>query len=211
MSPSRTALLAVAASVALAACGQSPPADVVDGAAGAQQELIDRALSGLAARSCAPRPETTVLGGLPQATLDCLGAGPSRPVSAGDGRPTVVNLWASWCAPCVREMPLLEQISQQAGDAVVFVGVDTQDERASAAGLLDATGVTYEQRADPDGLVRNALRAPGLPVTVVFDAQGKEVTRRFGEIKGSWLRDALAAQGVVLAPTASPSPASGTG
>ena len=173
----------------------------------AQQEALSaEALRSLEGRVCAELPESVRLASLPDLTLSCLGTGPARAVDAGDGRPTVVNLWASWCAPCVREMPLLQRTADRAGDAVRFVGIDVQDERDSAAGLLQATGVRYDQYADPDGEVRSAVRAIGLPVTLVFDAQGREVARRFGEIKGSWLDDALREAGVPLAAT-SPTPA----
>lgn len=187
--------------VMLAACstdeGGAADADVA-GLQTQQQALTEQALRSLAGRSCASLPERTVLEGLPDDPLPCLGAGPSRAPASGDGRPTVVNLWASWCEPCVREMPLLEQTADQAGEAVRFVGIDTQDEPASAAGLLEATGVSYDQYDDPDGEVRNAVRAFGLPVTLVFDAQGREVARRVGEIKGSWLDDALRKAGASL-------------
>ena len=170
-----------------------------------QQALSAAALRSLEGRACAELPERARLAPLPDLTLSCLGTGPARAVDAGDGRPTVVNLWASWCAPCVREMPLLQSTAERAGDGARFVGVDVQDEPASAAGLLQATGVRYDQYADPDGEVRAALRAVGLPVTLVFDAQGREVARRFGEIQGTWLDDALREAGVRL--TMSPSPA----
>ena len=103
-------------------------------------------------------------------------------------------------------MPLLQRTSDRAGAGVRFVGIDIQDEPASAASLLDATGVSYDQYDDPDGEVRNAVRAVGLPVTLVFDAQGREVARRFGEIKGGWLDDALQKAGAAMAPS---SPATG--
>lgn len=164
-----------------------------------QQALTDEALRSLDGRSCASLPEPVVLQGLPDTALRCLGAGPARAVDAGDGRPTVVNLWASWCAPCVREMPLLQRTADRAGEEVRFVGIATQDEPASAAGLLEATGMRYDQYDDPDGSVRSAVRAVGLPVTLVFDAQGREVARRFGEIKDSWLDDALREAGAPLA------------
>ena len=192
----------------LAACtpgGIDTAADRADVAARAQQEALSaQALRSLEGRTCADLPERVRLGSLPDLTLACLGTGPARAVSAGDGRPTVVNLWASWCAPCVREMPLLQGTADRAGAAVRFVGVDVQDEPDSAAGLLEFTKVNYDQYADPDGEVRSALRAVGLPVTVVFDAQGREVARRLGEIKGSWLDDALRDAGVPLAPSPSP-------
>lgn len=190
-------------SMLLAACstGESAaPVDDISAALQAQQEqLAAQALSSLDARTCAVLPEVATFPDLPATTLDCLGKGPARSVNAGDGRPTVVNLWASWCAPCVREMPLLQRVADRAGDDVRFVGVDIEDEDASAAGLLQATGVRYDQYADPDGDVRRAVRAVGLPVTLVFDAQGREVDRRVGEVTGTWLEDALARAGATLA------------
>ena len=187
--------------VMLAACStdEEGAADAdVAGLQAQQQALTEQALRSLEGRSCASLPERIVLEGLPDDPLPCLGVGPSRAPASGDGRPTVINLWASWCEPCVREMPLLEQTADRAGEAVRFVGIDTQDEPASAAGLLEATGVSYDQYDDPDGEVRSGVRAFGLPVTLVFDAQGREVARRVGEIKGSWLDDALRKAGASL-------------
>lgn len=215
MVPGRAALARAAAGavllVAVSAC--APAADqpaAVEVAAGrsdlaaAQRELEQRALSGLAARSCPTLAAGPRLGGLPDLELGCLGVGAGRVLSAGDGRPTVVNLWASWCAPCVREMPLLQDTADRAGGAVRFAGIDTQDTRAGAAALLDATGVRYEQRDDPEGEVRSAVRAVGLPVTLVYDAGGREVARRFGEVRGSWLDDALAKAGVAVRSPSAP-------
>lgn len=191
----------VLACLLLAGCASpQSEADRVEAALEAQQaQLSAQALRSLDGRSCADLPRTPPLAGLPALDLDCLGTGPARAANAGDGRPTVVNLWASWCAPCVREMPLLQRTAERAGDGVRFVGIDVQDEPASAAGLLEQTGVRYDQYADPDGEVRRAVRAVGLPVTLVFDAQGREVARRFGEIRGSWLDDALRKAGAPLA------------
>ena len=160
-------------------------------AAGRAQQLSNEALRALVGRTCANPAERAALAGLPNLALACLGTGPSRAVSAGDGRPTVVNLWASWCAPCVREMPLLQRTADRVGTGVRFVGIDVQDEPASAASLLQATGVRYDQYADPDGEVKRSVRAVGLPVTLVFDPRGRQVARRFGEIRGTWRDEAL--------------------
>jgi len=168
-----------------------------------QRALTEQALRSLDSRTCATLPRRSTLAGLPDTPLTCLGAGLARSPATGDGRPTVVNLWASWCAPCVREMPLLQRTSERAGEAVRFVGIDIEDQPASAASLLEATGVSYDQYEDPDGEVRSAVRAVGLPVTLVFDGQGREVSRRLGEIKGSWLDDALRRAGATLTPAKS--------
>lgn len=190
--------------VGVAACapGSGPPSPAAGRADRLQQDLTAQALRGLAARSCPAAPVQTRLAMLPDISLRCLGVGPDRVVSAGDGRPTVVNLWASWCPPCVREMPMLQRTSERAGAAAAFVGIDTEDEPASAADLMDATGVRYPSYQDPQAQVRKALRAVGLPVTIVYDARGREVARRFGAIRGGWLDDALRQAGVVLRPAA---------
>ena len=57
------------------------------------------------------------------------------------GAPVVLNFWASWCAPCVKEMPLLERAHQRYGDEVRFVGIDGNDSRRLARRLMAETGV----------------------------------------------------------------------
>lgn len=157
----------------------------------AQEQLSQKALGTLAARVCPPVVAGPELKGLPAEPLPCLGAGPARAPRAGDGRPTVVNLWASWCPPCVKELPMLQRAADASGAAVRFVGIDTQDERDSAASLLQATGVRYEQYEDPAARTRTAVGGIGLPITVVYDATGAEVARKLGKIDEVWLADAL--------------------
>lgn len=184
----------LAASGLLAGCGAAAPDSSAEAALNAQQaQLSAQARRSLGGRTCADLPDRGRLQGLPDVSLACLGTGPARQVRAGDGRPTVINLWASWCAPCVTEMPMLQRTAGRVGPGVRFVGIDVQDETGSAASLLQATGVRYDQYADPDGKIRSAVRAVGLPVTLVYDARGREVARRFGAIRGSWLDDALRA------------------
>ena len=169
--------------------------------ADAQAELSARALRSLDGRTCPPVPDRGRLEGLSGDALACLGEGPALEPATSDGRPTVVNLWASWCAPCVREMPLLQSVAERAGADVRFLGVATQDAQDSAAGLLEATGVRYPQYDDPDGELRNRLRAAGLPVTLVFDGSGREVARRFGEVDQAWLDQALLDAGAAPTPS----------
>lgn len=204
MDQRRATATALLVGLLVAACSTDPAAgrddDVTTALAAQQEKLSTQALRTLDSRSCETLPEVTTFRELPGVELACLGTGPGRPVNAGDGRPTVVNLWASWCPPCIREMPLLQDTAQRSDSAVRFVGIATEDEPASAAALLDATGVSYDQYDDPDGEVRSAVRAFGLPVTLVYDAEGREVGRRLGEIEGSWLDDTLRRAGATLSP-----------
>lgn len=88
------------------------------------------------------------------------------------GTPVVVNVWASWCAPCRAEMPLLERAADDYAGEVVFLGVASRDSRREAARFLDDVGVTYPNVFDERGAVRRALGVRGFPTTYVFGADG---------------------------------------
>lgn len=86
------------------------------------------------------------------------------------GTPVVVNVWASWCAPCRAEMPLLQRAATTYEGRVVFLGVASKDSRAAASSFLDEVGVTYPNLFDESGAVRAELGLRGFPTTYVFDA-----------------------------------------
>lgn len=93
--------------------------------------------------------------------------------------PAVVNLWASWCGPCKRELPYYAQLSKKYAGKLDVVGIDFQETKASAAqALVRDTGVDYPLYLDPDG----ALRAIGLPKVILVDAAGKVVFEKYVEI-----------------------------
>ena len=117
---------------------------------------------------------------LPQLELPCLNESRKVDVSRLDG-PAVVNLWASWCGPCRKEMPMLAEAARRNPD-VRFLGINTQDRPEAAADFLARTGVTYAQLVDIDGVVLADTRVPGLPVTLALDTDGKLVDRVIGEI-----------------------------
>jgi thiol-disulfide isomerase/thioredoxin len=99
--------------------------------------------------------------------------------------PLVINFWASWCAPCRREQPMLEALSRvYAERGVLFVGVNSRDSNdAAARSFVRELGVTYPSVVDADGKIafRFGISA-GLPGTVVVDAGGTIRYRRQGEI-----------------------------
>lgn len=139
---------------------------------------------------------------LPAVTLRCLGSARTLSLDRLPRRPTIVNLWASWCVQCQREAPRLAAAAASVGHRVAFVGVDTEDERDSALDYLHYFRLTYPQLADPNADVLHRLAAPGLPVTVAVDAAGRVVYRRIGEISAAQLSAALRAADPRLAPTA---------
>ncbi len=94
--------------------------------------------------------------------------------------PAVVNLWATWCAPCRREIPDFEEVHLARGDEVRFVGVNIGEDAGDAASFLADVGATYEQWLDPEGYAVTELRTSTMPVTLVLAADGTVSTRHLG-------------------------------
>ena len=122
------------------------------------------------------------------------------------GKVVVLNVWGSWCAPCVDETPHLQQVWQSystAGKPVAFVGIDIKESAATAAAFLKANSVTYPSLSDSGsgGQPMLALqgKAAATPSTLVLDRQGRIAARVLGATTVSTLTglvdDVLAEQG----------------
>jgi thiol-disulfide isomerase/thioredoxin len=97
------------------------------------------------------------------------------------GTRVVVNIWASWCTPCVAEAPLLKAAALK-NPHVQFLGVDVLDSRSAAVGFLISQGVPYPSLFDPAGAIKTDLGSLGQPVTVFYDAEGNQVAKVDGQI-----------------------------
>ncbi|MFQ5945074.1 MAG: TlpA family protein disulfide reductase [Anaerolineae bacterium] len=99
-----------------------------------------------------------------------------REISLSDlrGQVVVVNFWASWCSPCRKEAPLLEEAWRSYGDrGVVFLGVDYVDTESEARAYLRQFGITYPNGPDRGSLIGRAFGITGVPETFFIDPQGK--------------------------------------
>jgi cytochrome c biogenesis protein CcmG, thiol:disulfide interchange protein DsbE len=104
------------------------------------------------------------------AQLDRAGA---LALPGGDARPLVVNIWATWCEPCRREMPSLERLHALAPGGVRVVGISVDDDRLLAAEFARARGLTFANGIDPGGVLAAAdLAVTRFPTTFVIDARG---------------------------------------
>jgi cytochrome c biogenesis protein CcmG, thiol:disulfide interchange protein DsbE len=99
-----------------------------------------------------------------------------------EGTPLVVNVWASTCAPCVKEMPTFEAVHQERGDTVAFVGLNNQDRADKADELAAKTGVTYDLLRDPLGDFFVEMELAAMPTTLFVDAKGKVVYSKAGSL-----------------------------
>lgn len=110
----------------------------------------------------------------------------------------VVNVWASWCAPCRSEAPSLERLSKEfADEGVSFIGLNTRDSETSARSFVERFGITYPNVIDRDGVLqlgfRESLPPRAIPSTLVIDRSGRVAARVLGAVSESSLRGVIEA------------------
>ena len=109
------------------------------------------------------------------------------------GKVLVLNVWGSWCAPCVAEAPALQKTwsDLQADKAPVdFMGIDFREDPARGAAFATKAGITYPSLSDESGVTILALqgKAPTVPTTLVLDTEGRIAARVNGPASASTLR-----------------------
>lgn len=101
------------------------------------------------------------------------------------GRPVVVNFWASWCAPCRAETPLLVRAARTfEARGVVFLGVNVQDDPRDAQRFLEEFHVTYPVVRDASDRTMRAYDIIGLPTTLFIGRDGRVQGERIGGFTG---------------------------
>jgi thiol-disulfide isomerase/thioredoxin len=108
------------------------------------------------------------------------------------GKVSVINLWASWCAPCRAEAPTLVRLAKEYED-VAFVGMLTRDNIESAQAFVRRFGLNYPTIASESLILkfRGTLAPNAIPTTLVLDRQGRIAARLSGEVSDAGLSGVL--------------------
>lgn len=163
------ALLAVCAgSGALVGCGGDPGSapPVLDRSPWFQPCHSPEGSSASASRS------TPVHSPPPSERLPCLESESRIDLAVPSGTPTVVTVWASWCAPCRAELPAFQRYADRVGDRVRVLGVVSRDTRSAATSLARDLGVRFANLYDAEGRLMRRLGRTALPVTLFIGADG---------------------------------------
>jgi cytochrome c biogenesis protein CcmG, thiol:disulfide interchange protein DsbE len=118
-----------------------------------------------------PAGESAVDDGVADLVLECFGGG-ILDLARTPGTPTVLNLWASWCAPCREELPFVEQLAGAAGDSLRVIGVASQDGIPQASSFAADAFLSFPSAFDPEGELAAGLGLKGLPHSVFLAADG---------------------------------------
>lgn len=169
--------VAVVAIAALTLALQSAPSAQSERAGAAASE---RASTGAERSTLDDRPAPGDVGPLPEFALPAFGGDGTVRAEDYRGRPLVVNFWATWCAPCVEEMPALQAAADELGPEVAFLGVNTNDDHDQAVRLAERLGVSYDLARDDEGAFAEEAGLFGMPTTLFVDASGTVRYRQTG-------------------------------
>ena len=128
----------------------------------------------------------------PAFALKRAGSSETIELAAFRGKPVVLNFWATWCAPCWEEHPILNESSRALGDRVQVLGVVFQDDEAKILGFLQQRGAAYPTVVDDRGKTAIRYGVGGVPETFILDANGTIVAKHDGPISAEQLQSYLA-------------------
>jgi thiol-disulfide isomerase/thioredoxin len=172
----------IAFSVILAAAAFAIIFSAVSGGGETSSQTSD--LIATAALEKCPEVDSTlqpVENGFPSHTLDCLGENQTVDISKLRG-PLVINVWGSWCPPCVEELPWLAEFHEAAAGKVKVLGVNVSDNQNSALQMLIDTNVKFASLYDPNSESRVTMPWSGTPVTFFVNEKGEIIYRHEGRL-----------------------------
>ena len=107
-------------------------------------------------------------------------SGESQKLSSFRGKPLIINMWASWCAPCRQEMGSLDRLYRRANKSINMIGISTDDYRDKAKAFLDIAKTAFPHFIDSQVFLENMLGGNRIPLTLLVDAQGRILQKVYG-------------------------------
>ena len=102
-----------------------------------------------------------------------LATGGEFKLSDHEGKVILLNFWATWCGPCVGEMPAFSRLIEKYGDDLVLVAVNSGEDADTVKDFLDKNGYTFNVLLDPDYEISDLYPTDGIPYTLIIDRDGK--------------------------------------
>jgi thiol-disulfide isomerase/thioredoxin len=131
-----------------------------------------------ASQTLTPTSEPYIAPDFTLAALD----GATYTLSELRGRWVVVNFWATWCLPCIEEMPALQQIADEYRESLVVLGINMREDVLDIAPFIDAYAIRYPILLNPDDATLIAYNVVNLPQTLIVAPDGELVYRSFGPL-----------------------------
>jgi cytochrome c biogenesis protein CcmG, thiol:disulfide interchange protein DsbE len=127
-----------------------------------------------------------------RAALPVLGGDGTGSLADYEGKVVLVNIWASWCAPCIEELPLIqeahEMLSERGG---TVLGIDVKENSGAGLDAVEKFGLTFPNLRDRDGSYVREWGQAGYPENFVIDRQGKIAAVRRFPVTQKWLDETL--------------------
>ena len=99
--------------------------------------------------------------------------GTSITLSELQGKPVIINFWATWCGPCVKEMPAFERLKDDFGDKIGIIAVNCGDDAETVKDFVEENGYTFPVVLDEEYSISMLYPTNSIPYTVVVDAEGR--------------------------------------
>ena len=109
-----------------------------------------------------------------------LADGSTFTLSDHEGKVILLNFWATWCGPCVGEMPAFEKLQETYGEDLVLLAVNSGETQETVQAFLEENGYTFPVALDPDYTVSDLYPTDGIPYTVIIGTDGKVAAIQLG-------------------------------